>query len=138
MIINLVKQEGAYHFQAENESGSKINIDASPSIGGTNQGPRPMELLIMGLGGCSGIDILSILRKQKIEPDGFSIHISAEREKDATPSLFTEIHVRFTLKGDIDSGKVERAAQLSMDKYCSVAKTIEKSAKITYSVVIEK
>ncbi|MDB5273161.1 MAG: hypothetical protein JWO58_1528 [Chitinophagaceae bacterium] len=138
MIINLVKQEGAYHFKAENESGSTINIDASPAIGGTNQGPRPMELLIMGLGGCSGIDILSILRKQKIEPDAFQISIHAEREKDATPALFTEIHVRFSLKGDIDAGKVERAAQLSMDKYCSVAKTLEKTAKITYSVVIEK
>jgi putative redox protein len=138
MIINLVKQEGAYHFEAANESGSTINIDASPAIGGTNQGPRPMELLIMGLGGCSGIDILSILRKQKIEPEGFQINIHAEREKDTTPSLFTEIHVRFTLKGDLDAGKVERAAQLSMDKYCSVAKTIEKTAKITYSVVIEK
>ncbi|HSZ72587.1 MAG TPA: OsmC family protein [Cytophagaceae bacterium] len=138
MVINLVKQEGAYHFQAANESGSTINIDASPAIGGTNQGPRPMELLIMGLGGCSGIDILSILRKQKIEPEAFSIHIEAEREKDATPSLFTDIHVRFVIKGDIDPGKIERAAQLSMDKYCSVAKTLEKTAKITYSVVIEK
>jgi putative redox protein len=138
MIINLVKQEGAYHFKASNESGSTIDIDASPAIGGTNQGPRPMELLIMGLGGCSGIDLLSILRKQKIEPEGVEIVINAEREKDATPSLFTDIHVEYRIKGDVDPAKAERAAQLSMEKYCSAAKTLEKTAKITYSVVIEK
>lgn len=138
MIINLVKQEGAFHFKASNESGSTIDIDAAPAIGGTNQGPRPMELLIMGLGGCSGIDLLSILRKQKIEPEGVEISINAEREKDAIPSLFTEIHVEYKIKGDVDLTKAQRAAQLSMEKYCSAAKTLEKTAKITHSVVIVK
>lgn len=138
MVINLVKQEGAFHFKASNESGSTIDIDASPAIGGTNQGPRPMELLIMGLGGCSGIDLLSILRKQKIEPEGVEIIINADREKDAVPSLFTEIHVEYRIKGDVDLAKAERAAQLSMEKYCSAAKTLEKTAKITHSVVIVK
>jgi len=138
MVITLVKQVGAYHFKASNESGSTIDIDASPAIGGTNQGPRPMELLIMGLGGCSGIDLLSILRKQKIEPEGVEIVINADREKDAVPSLFTDIHVEYRIKGDVDLSKAERAAQLSMEKYCSAAKTLEKTAKITYSVVIVK
>ncbi len=133
--LNLLNQ--AYHFEAKNESGNEVQIDASPSIGGLGLGARPMELLIMGLGGCSGIDILNILRKQKIEPEGFRVKISAEREKEATPSLFTDIHVKFIFKGPIDENKAKRAIDLSMDKYCSVAKTLEKTAKITSELVVE-
>jgi len=137
MEIELNLLNNAYHFEAKNESGNAVNIDASPAIGGLGLGSRPMELLIMGLGGCSGIDVLSILRKQKIEPSGFRISISAEREKDATPSLFTDIHVKFIFKGPLDAAKAQRAIDLSMDKYCSVAKTLEKTAKITSELVIE-
>ncbi len=136
MEIELNLLNNAYHFEAKNESGNTVNIDASPSIGGLGLGARPMELLIMGLGGCSGIDVLNILRKQKIEPSDFKIKISAEREKDATPSLFTNIHVKFIFKGPIDESKAKRAIELSMDKYCSVAKTLEKTAKITYEMEI--
>ena len=89
MNIKLERKNTAYHFEAINESGQIVNIDANPSIGGENKGARPMELLIMGLGGCSAIDILLILKKQKIEPTGLSISIDADREKDAVPSLFT-------------------------------------------------
>jgi putative redox protein len=137
MEIELNLLNNAYHFEAKNESGNAVNIDASPAIGGLGMGARPMELLIMGLGGCSGIDVLSILRKQKIEPVGFNIKISAEREKDAVPSLFTDIHVKFIFKGPIDETKAKRAMELSMDKYCSVAKTLEKTAKITYELIVE-
>ena len=133
--VNLVNK--AYHFEAKNEGGNIVNIDASPAIGGENKGVRPMELLIMGLGGCSGIDVLSILRKQKIEPEGFRVTLHAEREKDKTPSLFTDIHLKFIFKGAIDEKKAQRAMELSMDKYCSVAKTLEKTAKITYELVVE-
>ncbi|HSZ24632.1 MAG TPA: OsmC family protein [Cytophagaceae bacterium] len=133
--LNLLNE--AYHFEAKNESGNAVHIDGSPAIGGLGLGARPMELLIMGLGGCSGIDVLSILRKQKIEPAGFSIKISAEREKDKVPSLFTNIHVKFIFKGPLDEGKAQRAILLSMDKYCSVAKTLEKTAKITHELIIE-
>ncbi|WP_299252758.1 OsmC family protein [uncultured Cytophaga sp.] len=137
MEIELNLLNNAYHFEAKNEQGNSISIDASPAIGGENKGPRPMELLIMGLGGCSGIDVLSILRKQKIEPEGFRIKLHADREKDAVPSLFTEILVEFIFKGNIDPIKAERAVKLSMDKYCSVAKTLEKTATITYKITME-
>lgn len=136
MEIELNLLNKAYHFEAKNEQGNAISIDASPAIGGENNGPRPMELLIMGLGGCSGIDVLSILRKQKIEPEAFQIKLHADREKDAIPSLFTDIVVEFIFKGDIDPVKAERAVKLSMDKYCSVAKTLEKSANITYKITV--
>ena len=138
MHIELNKVDGIFHFAAQNESGNTVDIDASPSIGGTGKGARPMELLIMGLGGCSAIDIINILQKQKIEVGDFKIKIDAEREPDAVPSLFKKIHVNFILKGNIDQTKAQRAADLSMEKYCSVAKTLEKTATITYSLTIEK
>lgn len=136
MEIELNLLNKAYHFEAKNEQGNTISIDASPAIGGENHGPRPMELLIMGLGGCSGIDILSILRKQKIEPAGFKVKIHADREKDAIPSLFTDIVIEFIFEGGIDANKAERAVQLSLDKYCSVSKTLEKTAKISHKVTV--
>ncbi len=137
MNIKLERKNTAYHFEAINESGQIVNIDANPSIGGENKGARPMELLIMGLGGCSAIDILLILKKQKIEPTGLSISIDADREKDAVPSLFTNIHITYTFRGNVDSTKAEKAIQLSLEKYCSVAKTLESTAKITSNFVIE-
>jgi putative redox protein len=136
MVIELVKK-GNFHFEAVNEGSHKVNIDASPAIGGENKGPRPMELLIMGLGGCSGIDIISILQKQKIEVKDFKIIIDAEREPNAIPSLFKKIHMNFIFKGEIDKHKADRAIALSLEKYCSVAKTLEASAEITYSLTIE-
>ncbi len=137
MVIELNKKNEAYHFEASNESGQFVQIDASPAIGGQNKGARPMELLIMGLGGCSGIDVINILQKQKIEVPKLKIKINAEREKDAIPSLFTDIHIEFIFGGPLDKIKAERAISLSMEKYCSVAKTLEKSAKITYSAIFE-
>ena len=137
MVIELNQENNTYHFKAVNESEQSVNIDASPSIGGQNKGARPMELLIMGLGGCSGIDIINILQKQKVEVKNMNIKINAEREKEAVPALFNDIHITFTFKGPIDKNKVERAINLSLDKYCSVAKTLEKTAKITYSAVFE-
>jgi putative redox protein len=137
MIIDIKKKEDAFHFEANNENGNIVQMDASPAIGGENKGPRPMEMLIMALGGCSGIDIVSILNKQKIEVKDFRIKIDAEREADVTPSLFRTIHMNFFFKGNMDKGKVTRAIDLSLEKYCSVAKTLESTAKITYSLTIE-
>lgn len=136
MKIELKRKNDAVHFEAENEAGFKINIDGSPAIGGENKGARPMELLLMGLGGCSGIDIISILKKMKQHVENFSISIDADREQGKEPSLFEKIHVVFQLSGDLDPVKVEKAIQLSMDKYCSVAKTLEKTATISYSFSI--
>jgi putative redox protein len=137
MEIELNLLNSGTHFEAKNESGNIVNIDGSPAVGGLGLGARPMELLIMGLGGCSGIDVLSILRKQKIEPQGFRIKLSAEREKDAVPSLFTNIHVKFIFKAPIDEAKAQRAVNLSMEKYCSVSKTLEMTAKISHEIIIE-
>jgi putative redox protein len=134
MHIELKRLDDAYHFEASNEDGNTVVMDGSVAIGGKGLGARPMQLLLMGIGGCSGIDIVSILKKQKQVITGFDISIDGEREVDVVPALFENIAVHFQLEGALDAAKVKRAVMLSMDKYCSVSKIIEKSAKITYRV----
>jgi putative redox protein len=134
MHIELKRLDDAYHFEASNEDGNTVVMDGSVALGGKGLGARPMQLLLMGIGGCSGIDIVSILKKQKQVITGFDISIDGEREVDVVPALFENIAVHFQLEGALDAAKVKRAVMLSMDKYCSVSKIIEKSAKITYRV----
>lgn len=138
MKIELNRLNDAYWLEATNEDGAKLNIDASPEIGGTNKGLRPMQLLLAAMGGCSTIDIISILKKQKQELKDIKITITGDREKEAVPSLFTNVHAHFKLYGNLDEDKVKKAVSLSVDKYCSVAKTLEKTAKITHSFEIFK
>ena len=136
MQIKIKRFDDAFGFEAENETHNKLIMDANAAIGGGNKGFTPMQLLIAGIGGCSSIDIVSILKKQKQEIKGFEITIDAEREQGKEPSLFTIIHVSYHLSGDIDLDKAQRAANLSIEKYCSVAKILEKTAKITYTVKV--
>ncbi len=113
-------------------------MDTSPETGGTNYGARPMQVLLMGLGGCSGIDVVSILKKQRQEVTSFSMHIEAERESGKEPALWKSAKIVFTLSGNIDPDKAKRAAQLSMDKYCSVAETLRRGGTdITWDVVLK-
>lgn len=128
--------DDAYHLEARNEEGRTIETDGSPAIGGSNKGMRPMQLLMAAAGSCSSIDIISILKKQKQELKDLNVEITAEREKDKVPSLFTEIHLHYKLSGNLDENKVKRAVDLSVDKYCSVVKTLEKTAKVTWSFEI--
>lgn len=119
---------------AENESGNTIEMDGSPKIGGENLGARPMEVLLMSLAGCSSIDVISILKKMKQDVSNYRVEVEAEREADKIPSLFTEIHLKYIFEGEnLDTAKLERAIQLSADKYCSVSKILEPTAKITWS-----
>jgi putative redox protein len=134
--IELNRLNDAFHMEAVNEQGNSLQMDASPEIGGTNQGMRPMQLLLSAMGGCSSIDLINILKKQKQPLKDLKVTITGEREKDKVASLFTEVHAHFRLFGDLDPDKVQKAVSLSVDKYCSVAKTLEKSAKVTYSFEI--
>lgn len=136
MHIHLKRIESPFVLEATNESGNSIKIDASPEIGGKNSGPRPMELLIMGLAGCSSIDVLMILNKHRIEVKDYSVDVEADREKVGDANLFKNIHMKFFIKGDFQETQVKRAIDLSLEKYCSVAKTLEKTAKITYEFVL--
>ena len=134
--VELNRLNDAFHMEARNEQGSVIHLDASPDIGGQNLGMRPMQVLLAAFGGCSVIDIISILKKQRQDLQDVKVTVTGEREKDAVPSLYTEVHVHFKLFGNLDKDKAEKAVSLSVDKYCSVAKTLEKSAKVTHSFEI--
>lgn len=120
--------------EARNEEGNTVHIDNAEERGGAGKGVRPMQLLLMGLGSCSAIDIINILNKQKQKIDAFSIDVDGERDYDKVPALFEAIEVRFHFTGDLDPAKVRRAVDLSMEKYCSVTKTLEKTAEITYKI----
>lgn len=134
--IELKRLNDAFHFEAENENGNSVHIDASPDIGGTNKGMRPMQMMLAAMGGCSAIDVVNILRKQKQDLKDIKVTITGEREKDAVPSLFTEVHAHYKLFGKLDTEKAKKAVSLAVEKYCSVAKTMEKTAAITYSFEI--
>jgi putative redox protein len=95
-----------------------------------------MQVLLAALGGCSVIDIISILKKQRQDLQDVKVTVTGEREKDVVPSLYTEVHVHFKLYGNVDKDKAEKAVNLSVDKYCSVAKTLEKTATVTHSFEI--
>ncbi len=137
MKINLNRVDDAFQFEAENEQGQIISIDAAQAIGGGGNGVRPMQLLLMGLGGCSGIDVINILKKQKQVIEGFQIEITGSRVENEEPSLFESIQVVFNLTGNaLGDKKVWRAVELSMDKYCSVAAILEKTARITYDAYL--
>jgi putative redox protein len=134
--IELSRVSDDFHLEAVNENGNSLHMDASPDIGGTNKGMRPMQLLLAAMGGCSSIDIINILKKQKQQLKDIKITVTGEREKDAVPSLYTEVHAHFKLYGNLDQDKVQKAVSLSVEKYCSVAKTLEATAKVTYSFEI--
>jgi putative redox protein len=138
MKITLERLDDAFNMKASDEFGHSVLMDSSPAHGGDNKGVRPMNMLIMGLGGCTSIDVIMILKKQRQEIRDFKIVIEAEREKDKEPALWAKAHLLFSLKGKIDKGKAVRAVELSMKKYCSVAETLRKSGtEITWSVEVE-
>lgn len=139
MLIQLERLDDAFNLKATNEQGNSVETDAAPAIGGGGKGMRPMEMLLSSLGACSSIDVIDILRKMRQPLDDIKVTLNGEREKDKTPSLFTDIHVSFNLYGDLDVDKAKRAVDMSMEKYCSVAKILEKTAKITWETnILEK
>lgn len=132
-----VKREGApYHFVATSTRGREVHMDEPPESGGTDAGVSPMQMLIMAMGGCSGIDIVMILEKQRQQIDSFDMELDAEREKGVVGSPYVEVHAHYILTGDIDPGKAQRAVKLSVDKYCGVTNTLRPTAKITASVSV--
>jgi len=135
--INLKRVSGDFGFEAKDANGHTVHMDTSDESGGSNFGIRPMQMLLMGLGGCSAIDIVMILKKQRQTIEDFSIKIAGEREAGKEPSLWANAKVIFTLKGDIDKEKAYRACELSMNKYCSVAETLKRGGTLlTWEVVV--
>lgn len=126
------------HMEAENEEGGLIRMDGTTSIGGLEGGFSPMQLLLAGVGGCSAVDIIGILKKQRQDLQDLTIEVEGDRQSRGEHTEFTNIHIKYIFTGDLDESKVERAINLSLDKYCSVSKTLEKAADITHSYEIKK
>lgn len=133
MKVFIKRLNDAMHLQASNEEGLSIEMDGSPEIGGKGKGPRPMQVLLMSLAGCSSMDVLSILQKMRENVEDYQVEVSGHREEGAVPAVFTKIHIHYILKGPLKEENVSKAIRLSMEKYCSVSKMLEKTAEITYS-----
>jgi putative redox protein len=114
-------------FVGESGSGHCVVMDGPPESGGHNAGIRPMEMLLLGLGGCSSVDVLSILKKGRQQVSHCEAHLSAVRA-EAIPAVFERIHVLFVVKGtNLDDAKVKRAVELSAEKYCSASIMLQKA-----------
>lgn len=117
-------------------SGHAITMDADEKAGGSNAGVRPMELLLVAFGGCSGMDVISILRKKRQSVSGLDIRVKGEKT-DGYPKIYKTVHIEYAVKGKgIEKEAVERAITLSLEKYCSVGATLAKAGTITHSYEI--
>lgn len=135
--ITLSRVAGDYGFEAKDQQGHIIKTDSSITNGGADFGARPMQLLLIALGGCTGIDVVSILKKQRQVIEGLDMIIKGEREAGKEPSLWQNVHIHFELTGQLDEEKVKKACTLSIDKYCSVAETLRRAgAAITWDVQV--
>ena len=116
-----IEWKGAVQFQAQSGSGHTITMDGPPGSGGTNAGPRPMEMILMGTAGCAAYDVVHILKKGREPVAGCVAHVHGERA-DETPAVFTKIRLHFVVSGSgLKENKVARAVKLSAEKYCSAS-----------------
>jgi putative redox protein len=119
-------------FMGESSSGHGIIMDGAPEAGGRNLGPRPMEMMLLGLGGCTAFDVVMILEKGREKVTGCEVDLVSERAGE-DPKVFTHVRIVYTLTGhDLKPASVERAIKLSAEKYCSASKMFEKTARIEH------
>jgi len=120
-------------FSGGADSGHTLVMDADDVSGGQNKGFRPMELLLVGFGGCTGMDVISILRKKRQHVTGLEMNVKGEKA-DSHPHIYKDVHIEYVVRGkEIQNEAVERAIALSLDKYCSVGATLAKAGTITHS-----
>jgi putative redox protein len=131
----IVKYTGGMGFVGSGSSGHPVQMDAAERVGGSDSAARPVEVLLSSLGGCTGMDVVSILRKMKTEPDSFSIEIQDERAPDY-PKVITKIHLIYKVEGDVPEENLVKAIELSMAKYCPIINTLKGVSEITYEYVI--
>lgn len=121
---------------AEAGSGHSFTMDGSAEVGGRNLGARPMEVLLIGMGGCTAIDVVSMLKKQRQDIEGVEVALTGERAGDH-PMVYTEVKLTYTVRGrKLNRALVERAVSLSDEKYCSATAMFKKTAKVTHEVVL--
>lgn len=135
----VIRWQEKVRFEAESGSGHRLVMDGSPDHGGENKGPRPMELVLMGVGGCSSFDVVTILKKARQQVTACRCELSAERAQDQVPAVFTKIHLHYVVSGvDLKAAQVEKAVALAVDKYCSAATMLVRGGvEITHDYAIE-
>jgi putative redox protein len=123
--------KGQMVFEGKTESGHSVLMDAKPEVGGEDRGPRPMELLMVSLGGCTAMDVVSILKKMRTDLESMTISIDSEQASEH-PKIFTKISIQYNFVGrDIKEENVKKAIELSQEKYCSVTAMLKEKAEIT-------
>ena len=131
-MVGKVKLVQGMAFDAISASGHTVRIDAAPEVGGNEEGPRPLELVLLGLGGCTGMDVISILRKMRQEVSGYEVNLHAERAEEH-PKVFTRIVVEHVVTGrNLDEAAVKKAVELSEHKYCSASAMLSKAASVEH------
>ena len=137
MEANIVWQRDAV-FSARTDSGHEITVDGPPELGGTNAGPRPMELMLLGVGGCTAFDVVHILRRGRTEVSKCETRVTAKRA-ETDPKVFTDVHIHFTLAGEgLTERKVARAVELSATRYCSASIMLQRAnVTVTHEFDIE-
>lgn len=127
-------------FHAVTDSGHEVFMDAKPESGGQDAAPRPLEFFLVGLMGCTGMDVVSLLRKMKVIDNlrSFRMEVSYERASDH-PMVYTKVHLKyfFSFDGEPPKEQVEKAVKLSQEKYCSASAMLRKTAELTYEIVYE-
>jgi putative redox protein len=124
--------KGKMVFESKTESGHSVVMDAKPEVGGEDKGPRPMEVLMVSLGGCTAMDVVSILKKMRVDLESMTVNIHSEQASEH-PKIFTRIDIEYNFTGrNITEENVKKAIELSQEKYCSVSAMLKEKAKITY------
>jgi len=133
--VNIKWTEGMA-FEAE-VNDFKISLDATPAVGGQNKGPRPKPLTLVSLGGCTGMDVISILNKMRVQPDYFNVEVSGEMT-DEHPKYYAKIYIKYIFRGkDLPMAKLEKAVTLSQDRYCGVTEMLKAKSEIIHEIVVE-
>ena len=135
MKVTLKQIGSGANFEATSDTGGKIRLEGTPEMGGAGEALRPMEAVLAALAGCSAIDVVKILGQQKEPMTGLVVDVDGTRT-DAIPAVFTDIHLRYEIRGPVAENKARRAVSLSVEKYCSVTKMLEPTVKITHEVVL--
>lgn len=136
-LIEAILADKAYGMDIKDADGHQLRMDIPVDQGGNGSGFRPMQTLLAALAGCSSVDIISILKKQRQDLTNLKIEVDGKREEGKEPSLWKEVEVKFLLEGTVEESKAKRAVDLSLEKYCSVAETLRKAgAVIEYEIFL--
>jgi putative redox protein len=131
-----VEWQGKMAFSGQGSTEVTVALDAPPAVGGEGNGFRPKELMLNALAGCTAMDVISILRKMKCEPEAFRVEVTAE-ESEEHPKVLTAFHIKYLVKGEVPEEKLKKAIDLSQERYCGVTVMYRSFAEVTHEYVIE-